>query len=143
MPRRLGASCQPDRAIPLSVQLEGHRRECHQVLPLPDDAHALLLGLLQRRSVRLLVQQLRPRHLPPRQLHRARRPPTGLERSHEPSIDSADFRFLFSYPSGAGIGEGDPEATEVRLERGVVPLNVHESLFFDATVYRRSKVRPK
>ena len=67
----------------------------------------------------------------------------GLERSHEPSIDSADFRFLFSYPSGAGIGSGDPEATEVRLGRGVVPLSVHESLFFDAIVYRRSKVRPK
>ncbi len=62
----------------------------------------------------------------------------GETRPHEPSFETADFRFLFPYPNGMGIGTGNPEASDVNLTVGIFPLGVHESLFFESIAYRRA-----
>jgi hypothetical protein len=66
----------------------------------------------------------------------------GETRPHDPSFQTADFRFLFPYPNGVGIGAGNPDATELRFSTGTQPLGVDESLFFNATCYRRSSGAP-
>ncbi len=66
----------------------------------------------------------------------------GETRPHEPSFETADFRFLFPYPNGVGIGTGSLDASEVRLSTGTLPLGVNESLFFDALLYRREGAPP-
>jgi phenylpropionate dioxygenase-like ring-hydroxylating dioxygenase large terminal subunit len=61
----------------------------------------------------------------------------GQTRPHQPSLDSADFSFLFPYPNGLGIGAGDPEAARAQVRTGTTPLAVDSCLFRDFVVYER------
>src|SRR5262249_8143679 len=61
----------------------------------------------------------------------------GETRPHEPSFETADFRFLFPYPNGVGIGTGSAEASVARISTGTATMGVDRSLFFDSIVYER------
>jgi phenylpropionate dioxygenase-like ring-hydroxylating dioxygenase large terminal subunit len=61
----------------------------------------------------------------------------GETRPHDPSFETADFRFLFPYPNGVGMGVWGDDGPVVRIGTGTTPLGVDKSLFFNSIVYER------